>query len=408
MEEFIFNGDWEFTLLLKGFSKIYSENDPNKKYNEHYLKLMKGYIPIKIIDDRSYDPDPFPEQLNTLKKIRENQDRFIQNVLKAMEVINADYVGRCGIASWIPDPLTVYSLGQLLTIQEIRILREHKNGIAYTQLECGYRGDDEHGLSIVMHDERLIEYEAQCEVNYGLLYADLGAQSRVIRNVNISKHNFGENQVHQVLPKYGKFKPWQKEATVDYLLMLLRTKDNEALKKIVEDGVYDFNYRIDDGNRNLVDMAAFSENIELVNYLIDKGADCSRTMLECTGAYIKKEQIKNLVKKGVNIDTLNQRNVTALYDEIINYGSACYRIHQYKDKDEYQYKAALYKQEDHQDKICFYLSMGANPYHCNLEGMDYKQVLLTRWKLEFLTANNTIVELEQLIEECGKDSLGKG
>ena len=279
MSDFKFIGDWEFILYLEEFAKIYSTTDKSKNWNNHRLELMKGNTPIKIADYKSYEPDPLPEQIKTVELLITNQSKLLTGLLNAIEIINQDYVERCGVDSWIPNPLNILSIGELLCVEEIVILAEHKNELAYTQFDCSYKGDVEHGLSIVMYDQILIEYGGMFDLNYGKLYQDLGSAAEVFRSANIKNQEFGINMIHQKLPKYDKFKPWQKEASAEHLELLLRTKQNERLKEIIINKEWDYNYRFDYQDRNLVDLAAHYKNTEILNLLLEMGGDASRTKL---------------------------------------------------------------------------------------------------------------------------------
>ncbi len=280
MVDFNFKGDWEFKLKLVEFAKIYSTTDKTQNWNNHRLELMKGNIPIKITDYKSYDPDPLPEQIKIINQLRENQGEILIGLLNAIEIINSDYVERCGVDSWIPKPLSLNSLGELLSIEEIVILAEHKNDLAYIQFDCSYKGDGEHGLSIVMHNQTLIEYGGMFDLSYGNLYKDLGPMGEVFRSENIKNQTFGINIIHQKLSKYGKFKPWQLEASGEYLESLLRTKQNDRLREIIKNKEWDYNMRFDYQERNLLDLAAMYKNDEILNLLIDLGGDNSRIKIE--------------------------------------------------------------------------------------------------------------------------------
>jgi len=391
MNEFKFNGDWEFSLKLNEFSKLKAASKTQYEGSD--------LTQFKIIDYRSYDPDPLAQQIAAINFIINNEAAFIESILLASHNINAHYIERSGEDDWIPKPLNVESLGQLLSIGTISILTEHKDNVAYIQMDCGYKGDEEHGLTIVMHKHRLIGHDLMFEMDYACVYADLGKEvGEVFRNGNIKSLELGKDQIHKALDKYGKLKPWQKQATEDYLSDLLRKKENDTLKKIIEEEAYNFNDRIYYKDRNLVDIAAYRNNIEMIDYLIGQGADFSRSIFECTGAYIKKDIIECLVGHGANIDELGTRRITALQHEITRYVSSLDRSIRYKEN-AYQYESAQKELEDHKDKLCFYIRMGANPNNCDTEGNNYKQVLLKRWKETFLSTHNVIAQIEQLIAE---------
>lgn len=280
MTDFNFNGDWEIVIRLDDFAKIYETTDKSQAWNNHRIELMKGNIPIRIKDNKSYDPDPLREQINSINHLCTNQNDVLTGLLNALKKINANYVERCGEDDWIPQPLNLNSIGELLSVEEIIILTEHKNNQAYIQLDCSYKGDGEHGLSIVMHDQTLIDYGAMFELNYGKLYKDLGPAAQRFRSANIEKQKFGLFMIHKKLSKYGKFKPWQLEATSDHFETLLRTKQNHRLKEIITNKEWDYNMRFGYRDWNLLDLAADYNNDEILNLLIKLGGDNSRVMVK--------------------------------------------------------------------------------------------------------------------------------
>ena len=390
MKEFTFNGDWEFKLNLNEFF------NSNLRWREN-MDPQNAKPNVKIVDLKSYDPDPLKEQINTINFIINNESRVLEAISKALVPINNHYGERCGEYDWFPERLTAENLGEVLLIQEISILKEHKDDQAYYELSCGYKGDEEHGLIIVMHGVQLFDYSAIGEMDYINLYKDLGERAKIFIEINKIENEFQAHQMQKVLPKYGKYKPWQKELLVEYLSKLLRTKDNEKLKEIISRGEYDVNHRIDFYNRNLVDLAAHYGNIEMIEYAISRGGDFSRAMLYCSGTYLKKDVVKCLVKHGASVDILHWRGETALHQSITSCSSAMFSAKRNKDRDENTYNKAVYELEKQKDRIQFYLSLGANPNSINTNGDDFKTVLKKMWEAAYEEGNRIIKEIEELI-----------
>ena len=204
MKEFTFNGDWEFKLNLNEFF------NSNLRWREN-MDPQNAKPNVKIVDLKSYDPDPLKEQINTINFIINNELRVLEAICKALVPINNDYGEKCGQYDWFPERLTAENLGEVLLIQEISILKEHKDDQAYYELSCGYKGDEEHGLIIVMHGVQLFDYSAIGEMDYINLYKDLGERAKIFIEINKIENEFQAHQMQKVLPKYGKYKPWQKE-----------------------------------------------------------------------------------------------------------------------------------------------------------------------------------------------------
>ena len=133
MKEFKFKGDWEFKLNLNEFFN--SNYRWSKKMDPQNAKPN-----VKIVDLKSYDPDPLKEQINTINFIINNESRVLESICKELVPINNDYGERSGEYDWFPERLTPENLGEVLLIQEISILKEHKDDQAYYELSCGYKG----------------------------------------------------------------------------------------------------------------------------------------------------------------------------------------------------------------------------------------------------------------------------
>lgn len=391
MEEFTFNGDWEFKLELKEFFSS------NLKWSDK-MDPQRAKPNVKIVDLKSYDPDPLKEQINTINFIINNESKVLDAICKALVPINNHYGEMCGEYDWFPERITTENLGEVLLIQEISILKEHKDDQAYYELSCGYKGDEEHGLIIVMHGMQLFDFSAVGEMDYINLYKDLGERAKIFIEKNIIENEFQAPQFQKVLPKYGKYKPWQKELLVDYLAKIFRSKENEKLKEIILSGEYNVNHRIDSYNRNLVDLAAHYDNIEMMEYTISRGGDFSRAMLYCSGQYLKKDVVECLVKHGASVDILHWRGETALNQSITKCSSAIFKVKRNNDSNAYHYDKAEKELEVQKNRIQFYLSMGANPNSINTHGDDFKTVLKNMWKaVSYEEGNRIINEIEELI-----------
>ena len=199
MTEFTFNGDWEIKLNLEKFIDSNSKWGDNQKSSE-----TPNHINLKIIDKKNYEPDPLDEQINSIEYIINNQEKVLEDLCASFNTINKKYGEYSGEHGWYPDVLTVNNLGSIFHISEVVILVEHKDEKSYVQFNGEYAGDYEHGLILAMHNGKLIGSNQQGEDVYSEIYNDLGDERDKFRDFNIAHQEFGKNQVHQPLPKYGK------------------------------------------------------------------------------------------------------------------------------------------------------------------------------------------------------------
>lgn len=386
MSNFEFIGDWSFNAQLDTLSQIDSDYwHFNEKRKEHTELLAKGLVPLTIVDKRDYNPEPLPEQILAINFLLSSETNLLDAITKCfIEKINPFYVEACGENDWIPLSLSKSNLGELLRITSIMVTKESKNGIAYTIFEFEYRGDEEHGIAVVINETRLVGFGGIGDLGFDDINKDLGNVGPIDYDKLVEESKFGSDMVHKPLKQYGKFKPWQLDSTEDYFSKLLRNKENNKLIEEIKSNNWDINLRFPSLNKNLVDLAAYSNNIEAIEYLISKGADFSKSILECTDYYIKKEAIKCLVSHGANVDELNYWDVTPLHNEILNYAGAL------SNKKEEEIEA-------YKDKLQFYVSVGSNPMSCDKENNDYKSVLRKRWSENYLIENDIFRKVEELI-----------
>jgi len=226
---------------------------------------------------------------------------------------------------------------------------------------------------------------------------DLDLDKETVFKKNLELQDLGRNMVHIPLSKYGKLKPWQEEATEDYLRQLLYQKKNTEFIKAIEESKWDINHRFQSLDRNCVDLAAYGNNIEMIEYLVRKDADISKSILQCTNHSINKGAIRCLVKHGANIDQMGYWEVTALKNQIFNYVDQLSTVNRYKRDNSERLEDATKKLEGYKDKLLFYIEMGAKPYSLDKEGNDFKTLLRKRWNEDYLIRNKIFENIENLI-----------
>lgn len=399
MKQYKFIGDWKFDLYLPELAKlIYKPSLRAVNKSTHVKKMLAGYVPVEIHSRRDYNPDPVSSQEKTIAYLLDNEVVILKKLLEHVNTkINIVYAELLAESDWIPKVDHYRDLNELIGTIDIKILPEEKNGLAYYQINGNYVGDEEHGLEIVMHGERLIEFSAIGESSYAGIYEDLGDEQEEMIEVIGRRRDFGKDMIHMPLKKYGKYKPWQLEATEDYFRKLLRNQENDKLVEDIEKSNWNINYRFPDTKDNLIDLATGSSNLEMMEYLIANGADFSKSLHKCIGFYLKENALKCLLKHGVNIDTLGRGGYTVLFEEIKGFGNALVYRNSNFEKDTRHFEQAIKKIQWHKNKILFYLSLGADPNKCNQQGDDYRTLLAREWNIERLRRNNVFEEIEKIL-----------
>ncbi|PHN00567.1 DUF6985 domain-containing protein [Flavilitoribacter nigricans] len=399
-ETYQFDGDWEFNLRLPEFSKIHSDYwFRNRRRNELLQILENGYVPFQIFDERTYEPEPTEPQKNSIHYLIENENSLVESIFRIFkDQINKQYVEWCGEDDWIPELNTYEDLGKLARINSIQVLSKNKSHISYMRIDFEYKGDEEHGIAIILHKDQLIGFSGIGDMGYECIYKDLGLDEKKVFEEMLENRHIGENIVHKPLQKYGKFKPWQLNSTSDYFGKLLRERKNEKIIEEIESNQWDINLRFPGLNKNLVDKAAYSNNVEILDYLIVKGGDFSNSILQCINyGFYHPESIKFLVQKGASIDSCGYWGKTPLCYALENFIRATVRKEDYRDRDEKRYEQALKEYETNKEKIIFYLELGANPNNLDEEKKTYKDIANRSWAEHIIKKYKIHEQIEELI-----------
>lgn len=392
MNPFTFNGDWEIQLQLDRFL------ESNARWAEHRgKKSTPRPITLRIHDRKDFEPDPLDEQLATVDYILNNEDEVLLSLSAALDIINQKYAEYTGEDDWFPKNVDPGNAGTIFYISEVDVFIENRDGQAYFQLSGEYAGDYEHGLKIAFHGKRLIDFDQIGEDVDGGIYSDLGETAASFRDFNISHQRFRENEIHKALPKYGKHKPWQLDVSTEYFEKLLRQGKNEEIVQEVEDKNWDPNLRGPLMDRSLIDMAAYTHNVDILEYLLENKEIQQSTLEKCMQRIVfHPGVIECLMKHGQSIDTLSGWGYTPLGHAIKSYISAFQRSLHYAEKDE-GHKHMKDEMKLHEERIRFYVSVGADPEHVDRDGNDYKTVLTKTNSPNFLKKNNVISHVENII-----------
>lgn len=124
-------------------------------------KLSDGTVKIHCIPEE--DLPPSPEQIAAIDFIRENpqavRSAMFAAVEKAYEEMKEAYGFDPDDAShreWFPEVTEPEEYARVFDVGFLFLLDNALDGVAYVGLECGCTWDDEHGLGIVLHRDRVI------------------------------------------------------------------------------------------------------------------------------------------------------------------------------------------------------------------------------------------------------------
>jgi len=400
MDTYEFIGEWDFNLKLPNLSNIHSAYWLKFRHNKDFQNLLnEGYVPIQIYSGRNYNPDPNPSQTNAIKYLIENEIQILESIYIIInEIINPQYVKWYGDDISLPELHSVADLGKVIRIKLIHITPYQKDDISYIRIDFEYRGDG-HGLAIILHKNKLTGFSTKESVGYECIYKDSGFDKSKMFAQQLEQNLIGENEVHLPIPKYGKYKQWQWEATSNYFNELLRAKENEIIIQEIESKKWNINFKFYERGRNLVDAAASANNIEMLEYLIEKGGDHSNSILGCLNNGGRKNQdvIKYLISKGANIDQLGHNNTTALCEQLKFFIKSLVKMEQYRDKDQKPFEVWLKEYNKRKDIIEFYIEQGANPNKLDDKGLSFIDIVNRSWSKNILDKHNVLQQVENLL-----------
>jgi len=382
--------------------------DSNSKWGDNQNRNdTQNLINLKIIDKKNYEPDPLDEQINSIEYIINNQEKVLEDLCASFNTINKRYGEYSGEHGWYPDVLTVNNLGSIFYISEVVILVEHKDEKSYVQFNGEYAGDYEHGLILAMHNGKLIGSNQQGEDVYSEIYNDLGDERDKFRDFNIAHQEFGKNQVHQPIPKYGKHKPWQLDVTEEYLENLIRANKVEEFISEFKKSNIDVNFRFPFIDRSLIEIAVYNNNTDIINYLIENGAQAESSLIKCTYRNsFNSDTINCLIKNGISIDTITYEGMTPLGLEVKNFIWRIGSLIHYKEGDS-RIESTNTEIGKSKERIQFYIDIGANPNKIDKDGNNYESILTKYHNQEHLKKHNAYYELDKIIKSNKQNSKWK-
>lgn len=115
------------------------------------------------------------EQINSLNYLHENAAKIRDAILNALfdelPAIRGIY------EDLVPDIDSIEDFRNVIGLSIIHVLDSNKDGFAYLGYELGCDWDDEHGLGVMMHKDRVVEIgPAETSFNSRITYKDNGTE----------------------------------------------------------------------------------------------------------------------------------------------------------------------------------------------------------------------------------------
>lgn len=162
MFDYKFEGKWEnvkyrFTAFegLQSRMGSYTSQDKNE--------LSDGTVNLSITSSLE-SMEPTKEQIQTINWISFNGEIIKESIFQAVKEYYVEMKRICGYDSndpdqqtWFPELNSSNDLGRAMGVGNIRISLLEKQGHCIFNLECGCTWDEEHGLGIKMHKDKVLK-----------------------------------------------------------------------------------------------------------------------------------------------------------------------------------------------------------------------------------------------------------
>lgn len=318
-EEFEFNGDWEYKIALSkltGFQErngaytSISSNDPNF-----------GLFTLEFEDDLSENTDPYIEQFNTLKFIFENQEAIADSIIDKTLTELPEILINYGLENEQQfQDLSREKIKSLIGFSSIHIKIISKDNFAYFDISGGCNWDEEHGLNLLFHKERIVSFSG----------IDGGSSYQAEKDGGKIKNEFQQVKPIKYLAnqKYNKIKPSQKFANETYEIDLISKSYNAEFIAGIENGEINVNGKWKSQDKSFLEAACWCNNNELVKYLLENKAEIRYALHQCVGYGNNPEAMELLLNEGADINLPYGNGNTILF-EVVSSMESIYRANDY-------------------------------------------------------------------------------
>ncbi|MBX9852560.1 MAG: hypothetical protein K2X86_12505 [Cytophagaceae bacterium] len=194
-------------------------------------------------------------------------------------------------------------LRELIKFSSVVIKIPSKDNSSYIDVYGRCSWDEEHGLEVLVHKDRVIHWGDIAGDTYWKAVTDNGTYNDIVNKVE-------ERPIprkYQPHPKYNKLKPSQQAANDSFEYSLISGNHNGIFKELVEKGEIDINGKYESQNKTFLESACWFKNNSLVEYLLSKGSNIRFAIHECLGYNYNPQGLELILKYGGNI---NQQNLT--------------------------------------------------------------------------------------------------
>jgi len=313
-------------------------------------------VDVNIKDELNDDPDPLPEQIAAINYVLQNQEAILHTMLGRLfedyEGIRADYGYDDELLPPIDKP---EDLLQSIEFGALYVLLAHRDGVAYVGFEGYCSWDEEHGIGIMMHKDRLVHWGGADEA-----FSSWRARQDNGAAAAHSQRTRQESAPRRYAPhpKYGTLKPSQEEANLGYEYHLIERGYSDEFIALIESGAMSVDHLTGYLSMTFLERACQCNNEKVVRYILSKKPASLRNCIQNLVAHYNKDLIGVFLQAGVDINEENDVGQTALARMLYSLNS------------HYWHAGTEETLAKTKDMIAWLLAHGADPHKKDRHGKD--------------------------------------
>jgi len=309
MKHIDLNGDWTYNLNLAALSGFQSRNRVYTSIDTE--KISNGDIVVEFEDDLSEIPDPYQEQINALEYLINNQDKVIKSVVDKIKnelpevIINYDLQEDKNYQT-----INDETIKKLIGFSSIYIHIPSKESVSYIDLVGGCNWDEEHGLNVLLHKNRVVSVGGIDGNSHWKAIKDNGTYEEI-------KDNHHEKTIPKKYtphPKYNKLKPSQKSANESFEHNLIIGNHNDKFIELIENNEIDINGKYEFIDSTYLETACGTKNNTLTEYLLKKGAEIRYALHQSIVSRKNLDGFNLILQYGGNINQKGLAGNTVIFE----------------------------------------------------------------------------------------------
>lgn len=292
-----FNGDWIMDLKLEKFSLL-----NHMDYNVDVEKVNQGFFEVEIVDEHNNTPDPEEYQYNTVNWLLDplHQKAILNKLfLHCKEIIYPQYkkiLWESDYPECYPKLNNIKDLKKLLGISRIKIESIEKDNFAYFILDFKSCLDYEHGIQTVFYMDTIIDHGE--DIDYKKIFKHRGDDPELEYNKLVEKLNRRTLTMQLPHPKYGKLKPWQRKANLQYPMAIYQAGLHVELRENLENGVIPK----EPYTSRILELSIFHKKEELTQYLIKRNPEKKYNSFKYALDFDRYDLMDELLKQGLELN----------------------------------------------------------------------------------------------------------